>query len=119
MTLTEIEKKILVLAMDSAAENGEAGAAAMKLMELFRKRYSDGYALIKDLEQIRVETRVQYRYESRPDPYANFIMPFGKHRGRKLKDIPVDYLEWVLQNFDGLRDATRTVIESYLANDTY
>ena len=117
MTLTEIEKKILILSMDSAATNGEAGTAAMKLMELFRKRYPSGYELIKDLEQIHVETRIQYRYESRPDPYSTFIMPFGKYRGKKLKDVPVDYLVWILDNFDGLRDTTRTIIECFLDNE--
>lgn len=36
-------------------------------------------------------------------PKANFddvIMPFGKYRGRKLKDIPRDYLAWVHDNLD-------------------
>ena len=27
------------------------------------------------------------------------LMPFGKYRGTKLKDIPYDYLEWLLRNF--------------------
>lgn len=118
MTLTEIEKKILVLAMDRAASDGEIGLAALKLIELLRKRYPSGYELIKDLEQIRVETRVRYINETRPDPYSNFIIPFGKYRGRKIKDVPVDYLLWLLDNFDGLRDQTRTIIECYLDNNT-
>lgn len=23
-------------------------------------------------------------------------MPFGKHRGKKIKDLPVDYMDWLL-----------------------
>ena len=23
-------------------------------------------------------------------------MPFGKHKGKELKDLPIDYLEWVM-----------------------
>jgi hypothetical protein len=25
-------------------------------------------------------------------------MPFGKHKGRELKEIPPDYLEWITKN---------------------
>jgi uncharacterized protein (DUF3820 family) len=42
-------------------------------------------------------------------------MPFGKHRGQKLKDIPIDYLIWLLDNYDGLRETTRKVIENFVA----
>jgi hypothetical protein len=27
-------------------------------------------------------------------------MPFGKHRGKGLEDIPSDYLEWLLRETD-------------------
>ena len=26
----------------------------------------------------------------------DFIMPYGKHKGKKLIDLPKDYLEWLL-----------------------
>lgn len=25
----------------------------------------------------------------------NFIMPWGKHKGKSLKNIPINYLRWV------------------------
>jgi hypothetical protein len=28
----------------------------------------------------------------------DFIIPYGKHKGKKLKDLPKDYLEWLLKN---------------------
>lgn len=114
MKLTETEKKLLALAMDRSASDGEIGTAALKLIELLRRRYQSGYELIRDLEQISTVARVQWI--PRPDPYASFVMPFGKHRGRKLKDIPVDYLFWLLDNYDDLRESTRAVIENYLAD---
>lgn len=33
-----------------------------------------------------------------PDPERT-KMPFGKHKGEMLGDIPKNYLEWVLENF--------------------
>ena len=29
-----------------------------------------------------------------------FTMPFGKHKGKTLEQCPVEYLEWLVQNFD-------------------
>ncbi len=40
------------------------------------------------------------------------IFPFGKHRGEKLKDIPVGYLDWALGI--ELRDDLRNAIKAYL-----
>lgn len=28
----------------------------------------------------------------------NDLMPFGKHKGKKLMDVPDDYLIWLYQN---------------------
>ena len=28
----------------------------------------------------------------------NYVMTFGKHTGKKLKEIPKEYLEWILEN---------------------
>lgn len=27
-----------------------------------------------------------------------FVMPFGKYEGKSIKDLPLDYMEWLLQN---------------------
>jgi uncharacterized protein (DUF3820 family) len=31
---------------------------------------------------------------------GEFLMPFGKHRGRKLADLPSDYLQWVAEEVE-------------------
>lgn len=28
------------------------------------------------------------------------VMPFGKHRGEDIEDVPSEYLEWFLTNVD-------------------
>jgi exodeoxyribonuclease X len=27
-------------------------------------------------------------------------MPFGKHKGTKLRDLPADYVRWLTENID-------------------
>lgn len=50
MTLSDTEKKCLMLAMDSAATDFEMIAAAKKFIESLRKRFPSGVELIKALE---------------------------------------------------------------------
>lgn len=42
-------------------------------------------------------------------------MPFGKHRGEPVDQVPVDYLQWCLENMDirsdRLREAIRQQVE--------
>jgi len=41
-------------------------------------------------------------------------MPFGKHKGEKLEDLPTDYIEWLLENAD-LRSGLQAELENQLA----
>jgi hypothetical protein len=41
-------------------------------------------------------------------------MPFGKHKGEDIGDVPDDYLEWVLENVDLTSDALYEAIVSKL-----
>ena len=40
-------------------------------------------------------------------------MPFGKHKGQLLSEIPADYLEWLL-SLDHIRNPLRGVVEQEL-----
>jgi uncharacterized protein (DUF3820 family) len=40
-------------------------------------------------------------------------MPFGKHKGEDLEDIPTSYLQWVAENVEG-REALITEVELQL-----
>jgi hypothetical protein len=78
-------------------------------------KYPDGYSLIRDLEapeKVVVQEKVVYRQAS---PYGEFELNFGMHRGERLRDVPVSYLLWVLENFEELWPTTRRAIEKYLA----
>jgi hypothetical protein len=41
-------------------------------------------------------------------------MPFGKHRGEELSEIPDDYLVWCLDNCDSMSPTLRKAIEAHL-----
>ena len=43
-------------------------------------------------------------------------MPFGKHVGKRLSDIPQSYLRWVLENCHNVTPALRRAIEAELAS---
>jgi uncharacterized protein (DUF3820 family) len=42
-------------------------------------------------------------------------MPFGKHKGTALKDIPVRYLDWLIGE-DGIYQATKDKVKTHLEN---
>ena len=41
------------------------------------------------------------------------IMPFGKHKGKKMADVPGDYLIWIYEN-DKCTGAVKNYIEDNL-----
>ena len=82
IVLTEKEEKVLRLALDRAAADGEIRNSAAALISMWRNRgISAGDVLIPPPL-------------TTPD-YGLCIMPFGKHKGKALKDVPPDYLEWL------------------------
>lgn len=45
-----------------------------------------------------------------PKNPLELTMPFGKHSGKQLKDVPVDYLEWAYANMDSLQEPLKSAI---------
>lgn len=40
-------------------------------------------------------------------PKRTFVMPFGKHRGEDIADLPTDYLNWMVENLDNKPELVR------------
>ena len=45
---------------------------------------------------------------------SEFKMPFGKHRGTSIKDIPADYLQWLHKTVE-LREPLRGAVKAALS----
>ena len=41
-------------------------------------------------------------------------LPFGRYRGRDIRNVPCDYLEWFLENVDSCSPALRRAIRELL-----
>jgi hypothetical protein len=54
----------------------------------------------------KVDTSVPARVITGKD-----IMPFGKHQGKFLEDVPSHYLAWILENVDGYEDLKLYIVD--------
>lgn len=51
-------------------------------------------------------------------PVIITIMPFGKHKGKKLTEVPVDYWMWALDNFNSLNEEDSAYDKDFAASVT-
>ena len=100
--LTELEQKLIRLALDPAAAPGEIANCARMLIEQLRKRGATFDEILGAAEGARAASQSPEYWA--PD-YGLCVMPFGKHRGKEFKDIPPSYLRWLLGELR--RDANR------------
>jgi uncharacterized protein (DUF3820 family) len=45
---------------------------------------------------------------------ANLTMPFGKHKGELIENLPTDYINWCLENLEKLSLQVRNEMENQL-----
>ncbi len=88
---TELEQKLLALALNAGAACGEIDNSAVMLLRSLRSRGVTPEDLIGGLGTGQSGPPIY----SRPD-YGLCSMPWGKHKGSLFKDIPPAYLLWAL-----------------------
>jgi Putative quorum-sensing-regulated virulence factor len=110
-------KKLLLLACDAAAYPGEAANAAVALLRSLTARHGDAHKLLAELETPSLAHVEPVR--PRGIDYGTQLLPFGKHRGRRLRDVPASYLIWALKNCRNMDEYLREVIERYLRDREY
>ena len=47
-------------------------------------------------------------------PTSGYAMPWGKHKGKPIDEVPADYLEWAIKNASNINDTLRAEIERQL-----
>jgi hypothetical protein len=114
MNLDDKDKKLIILAMDAGAADGEIVNAAVALFHRFRSRFRDGYELVKNIESMPAPKNDISERMIQREVCSGVVLRFGKYKGRTLRDVPVDYLFWVLTNCQSLNPHTRQAINGFL-----
>lgn len=47
-------------------------------------------------------------------PASSYAMPWGKHKGKTIDQVPADYLQWAIRNAENINDEMRGEIERQL-----
>ena len=108
---TEVEAKLLRLALCPAAQPGEVENASCALVLSWRKRGILAEALLSNSAAERPAIERPRRPAFSP---GDVLMPFGKCRGLPLHKIKRSYLRWVLNNCDSLQPELSRAINAVL-----
>jgi hypothetical protein len=120
-TLTAMEIKLVMLALDPSAQVGEIQNASIMFFNSLRKRgiTSEGFGVTPG-----PAAKPTAANKPKPKPQqqrSGVTMPFGKHMGKEFHEIDPQYLQWVHNKWiPGLDDAGQkdwqwlaTAIEQY------
>ena len=104
--LTDIELKLLRLALDRAAPDGEYSTAAIMFIKKLRERNANADDLFNKPNPVILSNDLS--------AHSQWRMPFGKYKDEMLIDIPTDYLIWVLQNCRNIKPDLRNAIQNFI-----
>lgn len=109
--LDDLCEKLLRLALDPGAMEGEAKAAFLRLLFLARKDGASAQAIVELLraKPVVVEKRVEVRVEvpvkpKGPDWWELVVIPFGRHKGQTIGVIARAFPGYVRWCNESLRD---------------
>ena len=108
--LTDIEMKLLRLALDKGAYDGEAANAAVMLVRKLRERGATADGLFGG---------ASYSSSKAITNYGDTKMTFGKYRDEMIKDIPISYLVWAVNNCSNMDGRLRLAITKFLEEVDY
>ena len=111
-TFTDIEMKLLRLALDKGAYEGESDNAAIMLIHKLRERgvTADGLVFGSTNNYTQTTTTAVTKC-------GNEKMTFGKYRNERIKDVPIDYLMWAIYNCSNMDVKLKLAIHRYLMAD--
>jgi hypothetical protein len=72
-----------------------------------REIYSDNYDIFNKSKAQSLSDSIKApqvnsgrRHYERYDEYAHTKVTFGKHKGKWLSEVPIDYVKWAVMNLD-------------------
>jgi hypothetical protein len=101
-TINEKCYKILAIGLNESAPDGEWQSAAIRFFFMLRKNKAEPEHFINLTFQPK-ECSNQFFY----------AMPFGKHKGTNIIDVPDGYIIWIWENMQ-LREPLKTAVEKEL-----
>ena len=93
-----------------------ANADVMVTTLLFAKLVED--AITQDILDLEAGELGEQLVVWLDKPVIITIMPFGKHKGKKLTEVPVDYWQWALDNFNSLNEEDSAYDKDFAASVT-
>ena len=108
--LNDIEMKLLRLALDKGAYDGESDTTAIMLIRKLRERNANA-------DDLFIQPNIFPYYNNNSYAHGYYKMPFGKYEGEPLEDIPHNYLVWVLRNCRNIKPNLRAAIENVVYGD--
>ena len=83
--------------------------ACKKEVQVLRIQYecSDGHTWGEEVDRAVTAQKVA-------SPSPGMKMPFGKHKGELLENLPTDYIQWLLGNLEDLREPLNTELQNQL-----
>lgn len=75
----------------------------------------------QDIEDMDIQGNpTENTYNPKVDDPADIVLTFGKHKGKKLCEIPQDYVEWLAENArdQWLRDAAKEFLSQPIPQET-
>ena len=108
--LSPMEMKLLRLALDKGAYEGESDTAAIMFIRKLRERNVTADELFGNAQRDNQQTWV-----TKHNNGGNKKMTFGKYRNETIKNVPTDYLIWVLYNCANIDAELKLAIHQFLA----
>jgi len=103
--LTDIELKLLRLALDKGAYEGEADNAVVMFVRKLRERNIKADDLFGQTPAI--------------SKCGNEKMTFGKYRDEMIRNVPVDYLIWAVNNCANMSTKLKQAIRKFLTESEF
>lgn len=88
MQLPEKAIKLLRLAVDGSAPEGEWTNAAVMFVKVLRK------------DEWKIDSSPSEDAPKIVEHLRKMKMPFGKHKGIEIRHLPIEYVEWMADNLD-------------------